>query len=81
MPCIGEQGVSVDPSESMLVRTLSSLGFDFYFMCMGVSACMYVCTVCACSHKEDQKMALDPLKMELQTVVSCYAGAGNTLQH
>lgn len=59
-PVLGSR-VSVNPSESMLARTLSNLGFYFYFMCMRVSACTYVCTLCACSHREGQKMALDPL--------------------
>jgi hypothetical protein len=35
--------------------------FIFYFLCIGVFACLYICV------RES-----DPLELELQTVVSCY---------
>ena len=36
------------------------------FMCISVFACMYICV-----------RVLDPLELELQTVVSCHVVAGN----
>lgn len=37
----------------------------------------YVCAPCACGAHRGQKMASDPLGVELQMVVSFHVGAGN----
>ena len=44
-------------------------------MCMGVFTIIYICAQHACS--VGQKRVLDPLELELQTVVSYHVGAGN----
>lgn len=42
-------------------------------MCMGVFTIIYICAQHACS--VGQKRVLDPLELELQTVVSHHVGA------
>lgn len=49
----------------------------YYFMCMNVlSACMYAYHVCAWSCG-DQKGASDPLRLELEIIMSHHVGTGN----
>lgn len=51
----------------------------FYFVCMGVLPCMYVCAPRALP-MEEQKRASDPLELKLQAVVSHHVGAWNGTQ-
>ena len=41
---------------------------------------MYICAPCVCNAYRGQKRASDPLKLELQTVLSHNVGAGNQTQ-
>jgi hypothetical protein len=51
--------------------------FDiFYIVLVKTGVHMYLCTTCASGPLGGQKRVLDPLKLELQTVVSCHVGAG-----
>jgi len=55
-------------------------GFVFYVYIY--FACLYVCALCSLSTEGHQKRVLDPLRLELQHVVSCSVGmgAGNQTQ-
>jgi hypothetical protein len=46
-------------------------------VCVSVSSAACLCIMCMPGTHRGQKKALDSLKLELQTVVSCHAGAGN----
>ena len=47
-----------------------------FFMCMGVCpACMSLITCMPGAHRGQERL-LDTLRLELQTVVSCYVGGG-----
>ena len=41
-----------------------------------LSACS-LCNTCVPDAHRDQKMALDPLELELEMLVSCHVGIGN----
>ena len=43
----------------------------------GNFACILVWASCVCNAHRCQKKVLDPLELELQTVVSYHVGAGN----
>lgn len=67
------------------METLKKKIYLFYFMYMGVlSMCTYMHYVCPAPY-QDQKKALDPWELELQTIVELeltdhmghYVGAGN----
>lgn len=47
----------------------------FYFMCMGI--CLHVWAPCPCSAQVGQKRAVDPLRLEVQMVVSFQMDSGN----
>lgn len=58
------------------------LVYLFYLYSIGVSvlfACLSVYHICA-GARGGQKMVLDPLELELQTIVCCCGGAGNLTQ-
>lgn len=52
------------------------LGFCFVFLIFECLACMYVHAPCACSACRSQT-ALDPVELELHTVVNHHVGARN----
>ena len=70
-------GVSLYTGEQHSAYVFYLIKNCFYFM--HTSVCLHVCmfTMCKSGALGDQKRALDPLKLELQTVVSCCVGAGN----
>ena len=71
MPCSEEAALKYfDKSEGFLI-------LSFYFMCMGLHGCL--CTICMPGTDTGQKMAVDPLELELHTVVSRLAGAASQL--
>lgn len=45
----------------------------------GSSAFVYLCAACVCVAGGGQKRTLDPLELELRTVVNDHVGAGNSL--
>lgn len=47
------------------------LMFIFILTHIGVFVCIHVCAPCMCTVLRGQKGVLDPLKLELQTLVSC----------
>jgi hypothetical protein len=51
-----------------MALTLFLLKFFFKYMYVFLHICL--CTMCVCSTGEGQKRVLDPLELELQTVVS-----------
>lgn len=46
--------------------------YIIYFMWMGVSACVCLCTICLPGSHGGQKRASDPLRLELQGALSCH---------
>jgi hypothetical protein len=52
----------------------------FYFMCMNVCQHVCVCITWMANAYGGQKRALDPLELELETVVSCHVYARNRTQ-
>lgn len=47
------------------------------FMCLGFCLHAFMCTMCTPSIHGRQKRSPNPLELVLQTIVSCYVGAGN----
>lgn len=66
------------PAPNFFLRVI-----HFYFMWMGIFCFLPVCYICVphiYSSLKDQKRSLDPLELELETVVSFHVDAGSEKQ-
>lgn len=71
----GEHSLLLTVRGHVALRFLFSFLKIYLYLCAWVF-CLHVCwALHACSACENQKRAVDPLELELQTVVSLYVGA------
>lgn len=76
----GEHSLLLGVRGHVVLRLLFSFLKIYLYLCAWVF-CLHVCwALHACSSWESQKRAVDPLKLELQTVVSLCVGARNQTQ-
>lgn len=61
----------------MVLKNVFECYQSSFFVCESVCLFVYVCTTCVPSALRSQKKGLDPLGLELESVICCRERAGN----